>query len=163
MARLLSVSVYAYNSRTAGFVTVEFVPEAIVLYSDRERDAYGTDRAGTNPTVPYRAGARRCLSACDIDRPHTGNDLSQEPQDSRPTDDVEEAEIRPLEERLRRLNWPQPPPGTRERSLEEFRRKYLTPEDAAGNGNDSGAAASNGHAETADDPSAAEPCDKPAG
>jgi hypothetical protein len=35
----------------------------------------------------------------------------------------EDEQLRPLEERLRRLNWPQPPPGLRERSLEELRRK----------------------------------------
>lgn len=86
--------------------------------------------------------------------------MSHEPQDSSRTEDVEETEIRPLEERLRRLDWPKPPPGTRERSLEEFRRKYMTPESEAGNGNGNGAAGSNGHADAADDPPAAEPCEK---
>ncbi len=38
-------------------------------------------------------------------------------------DDERELErFRPLEDRLRRLNWPQPPPGVRERTLEELHR-----------------------------------------
>jgi hypothetical protein len=86
--------------------------------------------------------------------------LSHEPQDSSRTDDVEEAEIRPLEERLRGLDWPKPPPGLRERSLEEFRSRYLTAQSGAGNGNGNGAAASNGHAEITDEPAAADPCEK---
>jgi hypothetical protein len=37
--------------------------------------------------------------------------------------DTEDERLRPLEERLRRLNWPQPPPEVRERTLEELQRK----------------------------------------
>jgi hypothetical protein len=84
--------------------------------------------------------------------------MSHEADDSSRTENVEETEARPLEERLRRLDWPKPPPGLRERSLEEFRRKYLTPQGGAGNGN--GAAASNGYAESTDEPAASDPREK---
>jgi hypothetical protein len=84
--------------------------------------------------------------------------LIDEPNDSGRTDDPDEEDLGPLEERLRRLEWPKPPPGMRERALEEFRRKHLAQDDAA-SGN--GAAASNGHAEEADEPAAADPGEKP--
>lgn len=46
-----------------------------------------------------------------------------------PDDDVyedDEAErLRPLEDRLRRLAWPQPPAGVRERTLEKLRRQLI--------------------------------------
>jgi hypothetical protein len=83
--------------------------------------------------------------------------MSHEADDSSRIDDAEETETRPLEERLRRLDWPKPPPGLRERSLEEFRSKYLTAQDGA---NGSGAAASNGHAESTDDPASSDPREK---
>ena len=47
-------------------------------------------------------------------------------------------ELRPLEERLRRLSWPQPAPGVRERTLAELKRQLaeLSPDGdgAASNG-----------------------------
>ena len=50
----------------------------------------------------------------------------------------EDDELRPLEERLRRLNWPQPAPGVRERTLAELKRQMaeLSPDGdgAASNG-----------------------------
>jgi len=52
----------------------------------------------------------------------------------------EDERLQPLEERLRRLEWPQPPPGLRERSLEEFRRR-LAEEQAAASQNGNGATA----------------------
>ena len=65
-------------------------------------------------------------------------------------DDTHEApeddELRPLEERLRRLNWPQPPPEVRERTLEELRRK-VAEQSSNGDG-----AASNGDGRSADEP-----------
>jgi hypothetical protein len=85
--------------------------------------------------------------------------MTHEPQDSRRTENVEETQT-PLEERLRGLDWPKPPPGMRERSLEEFRRKYLPEQEGAENGNGNGAAASDGQAEDADEPAAADPCEK---
>ncbi|MDX6648836.1 MAG: hypothetical protein QOJ97_787 [Solirubrobacteraceae bacterium] len=84
--------------------------------------------------------------------------MSHEADDSSQIENVEETETRPLEDRLRRLDWPKPPPGLRERSLEEFRSKYLTAQDGAGNG--SGAATSNGHAESTDDLAASDPREK---
>ena len=61
----------------------------------------------------------------------------------------EDERLHPLEERLRRLNWSQPPPGVRERSLEELRRKL-----AEMSPNGDGAAANGG---TAADDEAEEP------
>ena len=43
-----------------------------------------------------------------------------------PDNDADEAErLRLLEERLRRLTWPQPPAGMRERTLEKLRRRLI--------------------------------------
>lgn len=47
--------------------------------------------------------------------------------------------LRSLERRLRRLNWPEPPPGVRERTLDELKRKL-----AASNGDGAAAGADNG-------------------
>lgn len=55
-------------------------------------------------------------------------------------DDTDEERLRPLEERLRRLNWPQAPPEVRERTLEELQRKL------AEMGTNGDGAASNGGA-----------------
>jgi hypothetical protein len=51
------------------------------------------------------------------------NAVSSRAYDNDAFEDGDPERLRPLEDRLRRLNWPQPPPGLRERSLEEFRRK----------------------------------------
>jgi hypothetical protein len=37
--------------------------------------------------------------------------------------DTDDERLRPLEERLRRLNWPQAPPEVRERTLADLQRK----------------------------------------
>ncbi|HVE68129.1 MAG TPA: hypothetical protein VNB64_06060 [Solirubrobacteraceae bacterium] len=41
---------------------------------------------------------------------------------------------RSLEERLRRLEWPAPPPGVRERTLEELKRKLAELSSSNGHG-----------------------------
>lgn len=63
------------------------------------------------------------------ERAHAAEDAAEagglpdrEAPDTRRSPDGD-AELRPLEERLRRLNWPQPPEGLRERTLEDLHRK----------------------------------------
>jgi hypothetical protein len=66
-------------------------------------------------------------------------------------DSPEDERLHPLEERLRRLNWPQPPPGVRERSLEELRRKLA---ELSSNGDE---AAANGGTPAGDEAEEREP------
>ena len=56
------------------------------------------------------------------DAAEAGGAPDREARDTRRSPDGD-ADLRPLEERLRRLNWPQPPEGLRERTLEDLRRK----------------------------------------
>jgi hypothetical protein len=84
-----------------------------VLHYSHRKD--GDEYYGDPPGTPIEMHVTDCIpdwSSCEEDDERFG----------------------PLEERLRELNWPQPPEGMRERSLEEFRRTLAERTDS-GNGN----------------------------